>query len=71
MLEVSNVVNTCTSPFEYVIRESTSVYHPASDTFICMLLGLFWFTQFLTEIPPQKMSGMLNPGIWVAITPSQ
>ena len=40
---------------EYM-HQSLSVCHPASDTFTCMLLGLFWFTQFLMEIPPQKMS---------------
>jgi hypothetical protein len=71
MLQVSTVMNTCISPFQYVTKEGMSVHHPASDTFTCMLLGLFWFTQFLREIPPQKMSEMLDPGIWVAITPSQ
>jgi len=69
MLEVWTVMNTCISPCEYVIKEGTSVHHPASDTFTCMLLGLFWFKQFVSEIPPQKMSGMLDPGIWVAKNP--
>jgi len=71
MLEVSTVTNTCISPFQYVMKEGMSVHHPVSDTFTCMLLGLFQFMHFLREIPPQKMSGMLDPGIWVAITPSE